>query len=129
MIVFPFGERSGRAFEHSIHENINCIETRTEIKHRLQQFNDLTADEQNKNERFIFSVYRTFWRIHTAKQNNNKKQKVTTIHRRRSQSGALKNNEKYCFFAQTLESDEPIKLVAQIKTNYNVGIQMMRSAQ
>lgn len=40
----------------------------------------------------------------------------------RSQSD-IANNEKYCSFAQTLESDEPIKLVAQIKTNYNVSVQ------
>lgn len=40
-----------------------------------------------------------------------------TIWRREAKK---RNNEKYCSFAQTLESDEPIKLVAQIKTNYNV---------
>lgn len=87
--------------------------------HWLQQSDDLTADKQNKNERFIFCVYRTFG-AYTKKNNNNN---ITIA--RRSQSGSEKqkikrNNEKYCSFAQTLESDEPIKLVAQIKTNYNV---------
>lgn len=117
------------AHTHKVGESewMNCVAMRENILY--QTLINISIDRQNAwnlHKNIIITLIVFPFRCGTMEDTHSEAKK-NAVNRRiksamRSQSD-IANNEKYCSFAQTLESDEPIKLVAQIKTNYNVSVQ------